>query len=61
MSGPKSWYETAFAEDYPIYQAAEEGWTPVQALSVETFLNLTARARTLHAFTGSCRMCRWYS
>ncbi len=47
MSGPKSWYETAFAEDYPIYQAAEEGWTPVQALSVETFFNLTSRARIL--------------
>jgi hypothetical protein len=47
MSGPKSWYETAFDEDYSIYQAAEEGWTPVQALSVETFFNLTSRARIL--------------
>ncbi|MDP7384620.1 MAG: class I SAM-dependent methyltransferase, partial [Nitrospinota bacterium] len=52
MSGPKSWYETAFDEDYPIYQAAEEGWTPVQALSVETLLNLPARARILDMACG---------
>ncbi|MEE9274609.1 MAG: methyltransferase domain-containing protein [bacterium] len=58
MDPERPWYETAFDADYPLLQRYEDGWTEVQALSLETLLEVPPRARILDLGCGYGRHCR---